>query len=349
MLKRTIRMHFAPTLCVRAAKAAKTGSTRDILKAIQSDMANFKTDMATIKTDVANVKSDMANVKSDMANVKSDIANVKSDMAKNMATIKTDLATIKTDLANVKSDMAKNMATIKTDLATINSRLDVVMSGEPWEADMRSKLKASVAPCIDVINAIRTGETATWTLISVGSVYYAVGALHCALFYGCQVGAEARFVSVHQSVLDCGVRGIGFVKSGPGGMSTAGDTSRDLVLIALVHPPPTGAWKVEQVVSPDEHHMTVFDIIFGMSNSGDVTGEGNFVVTKDPEKSSRHGVFVENSGEPGHSGTLLLGFQRGKRGTVLSTYFGLDDRSLAQGLRHRAAVALFPEGPQQYL
>jgi hypothetical protein len=295
-----------------------------------------------MKQILANIQATMA-TKTDVAGIRTDVAGIRTDVDGMQATMAT-----KTDVAGMQATMATktDVAGIRTDVDGIAQRLDVVFSGEPAKADALDALEAAVARCADQEDAIQFGESATWTLVEINGVYYAVGALHCALFYGCPKGG-VRFVSVHQSVIDCGVTQIGFVK-GTDKKSVMGDKSRDLVLIKLTAPPcKTNATplKVEKVLSGDD--VSMFDSIAGVSNSGRVSGDGKLAVSLQHGESRKIGVFVETTGEPGHSGTLLAGFKRGQGYTVLGTYFG----TLAapnKSLRPRGVVSLFPAVDEKF-
>ena len=283
----------------------------DVFRALERFMEENKTTTNTILKDINTLKET-----TDAYQKKSDAYQKKSDAHQQ-----------KTDAYQKKSDAHQQ----KTDAC-----LQVLIGCNPAAA--LSVCKPAVAAAAHVAEAVIDGAVATWTYVSRKEKVYALGCAHCALYYGTRCGMKS-FVSLPKSVVDCKALSIGFLN--PGTFSNPLPTWQDFVAVEVEKAPeglnPT-AWGTPISAARE------FFCIAGRATSGNVTGEGRFVVTNEGEASTegterKHGMFVETGGEPGHSGTLLFGFDGGEP-TPLGLYCGIGQEKHA--MRPRGRVALFP-------
>jgi hypothetical protein len=178
------------------------------------------------------------------------------------------------------------------------------------------------------------GETSTWTFLRTDTAFYAVGSVHCGLYYHTHASLGKTFVSLPKAVIKLGVEKVG-LKFKLADLEGADPQTADLVLVKVTAPPPNGCgWEWSGEAAPQESLR--LQSVFGWSNSSYVGGEGALSLSHDGGTYR----FVETQGVPGNSGTLLYGTRNGDTLTVLGTYFGILPRT--GDLRCRGVISRLP-------
>jgi hypothetical protein len=297
------RRFAAPRTSILSTRRTKTSNPTTI-EEIAKVLATIQANMAT-KSDLATVQANVENMKANMA-TKSDLATVQANMA------------TKSDLATVQANMAT-----KSDLVKMETGLHRLLQHTPIAAIQQ--FSKSVAPTSDVLNALTVGDTSTWTFVNAQGAIYALGCVHCALYYRTDHGMPT-FVSLPRSVLERHPKRVGFL---PGEFFNPLVTGMDLVAVELGKE--QQGFPVESLPEwvPFPKSLTEFATVAGSSNAGYVTGER-------PMKSGIEGevVFVESWGEPGNSGTLIYGV--GDKPVPLGVYCGVT--APAKGMRPRGRI-----------
>ena len=143
-------------------------------------------------------------------------------------------------------------------------------------------------------------------------------------------------MSLPEAVLKCGVRAVFLCE--PSNFKNPLDSKYDFCAVRLQKKPPVEADRIPKWVPFSAPGVVSYSSIGGKAPSGFVTGEGDLVV----DQTKGEGVFVEKTGEPGHSGTLLFGFNTDGSSTMIGVYLGVVD-SLNPRMRTRGRVCLMPD------
>jgi hypothetical protein len=189
-----------------------------------------------------------------------------------------------------------------------------------------------------IYSAVLEGGESTWSFLQEkdGTVF-AVGSVHCGLYYG-STHPTLSFVSLPQKVVDLGVEKIGFLE--PNNIKNPIPYKNDAMLVQLKKKnlQEKGLVKQYKVISPKKR----FSRVAGMSNSGIVSGK-NAIFNAD----DGHYVFVEDFGEAGNSGTLLFGWDGDSNNAKpVGVYFGMFPVGGSSGnnsFRPRGVVAPLPD------
>jgi len=141
---------------------------------------------------------------------------------------------------------------------------------------------------------VMSGVSSTWSYIKdENDDYYAIGSAHCGFYH------TGNFISLPKEVCDLGVRDV-FLSGDLCHEQRFSNLKNDILLIRLHSP------------VPNYSHRTSFDTTYkevpedgsitcGMSSSGLVQGDMLFY-----DSIQKIYIFIESSGEAGHSGTLMF-------------------------------------------
>jgi hypothetical protein len=189
--------------------------------------------------------------------------------------------------------------------------------------------------------AVLEGGESTWSYLRSENSLWAVGSVHCGLYYG-SMHPTLTFVNLPAEVVNLGVLEIGFLK--PYKIGNPIQQEYDIMLLKLKqNDVPNNPAQIHKYEAFDPHYH--IQKLAGKSNSGIVSGK-NIVVDKG------HLVFVEDFGESGNSGTLMFGWGNDiDKAKPVGVYHGVrtiggnnDSRnSIPNGLRPRGIVAPLPD------
>jgi len=177
------------------------------------------------------------------------------------------------------------------------------------------------------IEEVKEGTVATWTFVKdPNDKFYAIGAAHCGLYH------SGNLVTLPEAVCKLGVRCVSF----PVELCKQGDFAEhkhDFIVVELKDPVPDYTsqvvWDNKKVIKPLQG-----SIVCGLSTSGYVYGDH---VTWDKDEGVY--IFIEDAGEPGHSGTLMFTYQNGEV-IPFGVYFGIQE-SKHKTMRVRAIIVPF--------
>jgi hypothetical protein len=261
--------------------------------------------------------------------------NLKTEINTKVTTLETNLNTKVTTLEkNLKTEMSDLRKNLKTDMARLSKTLGSVASmNAPWLA---TRVKPFVVSVPDVADAVANGTVATWTWVRAGPRLFAVGCVHCALYYR-TVTPGCVFVSLPNAVVTAGVISVHFARPIDALPTARLATADDLVAVEVKANGNTAQIAAVQWPQTAKLPINASGCVFGSSNSSVVSGEGHVISATDGS-----GVFVETAGEPGQSGTLLFRYDVAKDTPVpLGVYCGVT-ASANTSMKPRGRMALFP-------
>ena len=152
---------------------------RDEMKhTIAAFTRELKLDVQAIKSDVQAVKSDVQSLKSDVEDLKSDVEDLKSDVQ----AIKSDVQAIKSDVQSLNTKVTRLLAT--------NAALNA------------ASVSGHVVVTPEAQNAVVEGSQSTWTWVHHENRLFAVGCVHCGLYYRTVAPLGLVFVSLPKAVVD---------------------------------------------------------------------------------------------------------------------------------------------------
>ena len=242
------------------------------------------------------------------------------------------------------------LAMMKELLAPINQKLDHLIAASPHAAmTLRNTtpLVGTRGEHVDNLTcSILYGATATWTYMLIkGSsgekdTKIAVSCEHCALPYKVvgRGGKQWRFVSVPLELIECGIVSVGLGSEhlyGPQRYVQDNREDRNDISIVILRefPEHIQSDKVpEWPLKVDDTNFPAELIVSGFSPTGAVHGSHCAL-------GSGCYLFVENSGEPGNSGTLMYLCFPGKT-VLLGLYLGT--RTVVN-LKQRGRICPFPD------
>ena len=279
-------------------------------------LANITRRLDTLTRDTATITTDMATMRADMAAIKSDIATTKSDIA----TTKSDIATTKSDIAGLTHDLAD----VNDTITSMNRVVNPEMLIRPYDA--------ALVP--GNANDVVEGAQATFTYVKVSPVdgsaptYYAAGAAHCALFYG--AGPKGQMVVTVPSAVAQGTVAV----LAPAKLCSPAHCNLhryDQVLLELAVKPEVDDGHIPEWMASGDLAALEDQRVAGLSTSGFVTGCNLRFVQQEG-----YHVFLDERGEPGHSGACVFA-HCGGHATIVGTFYGRRPSSSA-AMRPRGIV-----------
>jgi len=186
----------------------------------------------------------------------------------------------------------------------MNKKIDLLLSASPKV--IVDSLKLQLVPEPSVQN-VKYGASATWTIVNdLNDEFWAIGAAHCAFYYA------GNFVHIPQELIQYGIECI-YIHKELLDTNTCSFLKYDAVAIKLAN--------VQGHVSTFQWpHNAPLDTNFfnvgGKSTATYISGDNTVF-----DNENGVYVFVEESGEPGNSGTLMFSLRGSPR--FVGVYYGL--------------------------
>ena len=217
---------------------------------------------------------------------------------------------------------------IATEMTAMKTQLDLLVGCTP-EA-FESFAAPFTAPSVNPLQDQISGTSATYSFVEHGGSFFAVGAAHCALFLPKHYKLNLSFVQLPESVLQCGVEAIYRSQNLTAVRSVDQHWQNDFIVAKLKSKPLGSGCAPWPMRAPGDTRD--LGPTFGSSSSGPVTGTN---LTYDVNTNSF--TFLQGSGEPGHSGTLMWAI-RSK--LPVGVYFGC--RGQQKNMRFRGVIVPVP-------
>jgi len=227
-----------------------------------------------------------------------------------------------TKLNSLKTELKKDIAEVKKDVATVQELVGLLLSANPKAIiDLIAPMLVGPSDLLQVKN----GATATFTFVQdVNGKFWAFGSAHSVFYY------SGVFATLPREICQLGVKSV---RVYPQLMHKSSCLERryDVVVIELINDVPDYHSKfIWDPNDNDDPLATQQRNVGGLSTSGYVIGAH---LTYDPTE--KVFIFVEEAGEPGHSGTLIFATAHGSA-TLVGVYQGTLDS--VKNMRARAVV-----------
>jgi len=228
----------------------------------------------------------------------------------------TKIDELKTDVSTEINELKTGVSTEINELSTeINEMKELLLSTNP------KALIQQIAPRLvneSTLEEVKEGTVATWTFVrDTSGSFWAIGAAHCGFYH------SGNLVTLPEAVCKLGVSAVYF----PSELCKQVDFAEhrhDFILVQLKDSVPNYTsrvvWDPTKNIQPPQG-----SIVCGLSTSGYVYGD--HVIWDNNEGVY---VFIEDAGEPGHSGTLMFTYQNGSA-CPFGVYYGIyskDDKNM---------------------
>jgi len=274
-----------------------------------------KGDLKKIILSLDNLTTHITRVEEDIKGLRAEINELKTEVFLDIDRLKTDMSD---EIKELRADMSEEISRLRTDVSDVK---ELLLTTNP------KALIQQIAPRLvneSMLEEVKEGTVATWTFVKdTSGSFWAIGAAHCGFYH------SGTLVTLPEAVCKLGVSVVYF----PYELCKQVDfveQKHDFILVQLKDPVPNYTsrvvWDTSKNIKPVQG-----SIVCGLSTSGYVYGD--HVIWDNNEGVY---VFIEDAGEPGHSGTLMFTFQNGSA-YPFGVYYGIYSKE-DKNMRVRAII-----------